>query len=171
MRCRNILVVLSLLLGFVRPSDARRIEHWPFDRLLRESDLIVIANPVTSAETGEKMFSNTWDTDLLTVKTSFKIEAVLKGVYKKENLDILHLRLPTGVKVSDGPLFVSFRTGPCTIRTDSGRKISIGAPTYLLFLKEFVDGRYEFVSGRIDPELSVQEMHQPIKALDPARAD
>jgi hypothetical protein len=40
--------------------------------------------------------------------------------------------------------------------------ISLGAPEYLLFLKLRKDGRYEPVSGRVDPEFSVRELHAPL---------
>jgi hypothetical protein len=34
-------------------------------------------------------------------------------------------------------------------------------PQYLLFLKKRPDGRYEAVSGQIDPSLSAREMYSP----------
>jgi hypothetical protein len=41
-------------------------------------------------------------------------------------------------------------------------KRGVVKPEYLLFLKRGKDGRYEPVSGRIDPVLCVREMYWPL---------
>ena len=58
----------------------------------------------------------------------------------------------------NGPLLVSFRRTSLELRTKEGGKLELGVPSYLLFLKARKDGRYEPVSGRVDPELSVREL-------------
>jgi hypothetical protein len=55
---------------------------------------------------------------------------------------------------------VRFRTKGLSITGKRGA-MGTGRPQYLLFLKKWKDGRYEAVSGQIDPSLSVREMHHP----------
>ena len=38
-------------------------------------------------------------------------------------------------------------------------KAGIGRPEYMLFLRLRPDGRYEAVSGEVDPVLSIRELH------------
>jgi hypothetical protein len=38
-------------------------------------------------------------------------------------------------------------------------KAGLGPPEYMLFLRLRKDGRYEPVSGEIDPALSIRELH------------
>jgi len=80
---------------------------------------------------------------------------------------VLHFRLKEGVIVNDGPSLVRFRTKRgLSIRTKT-IKAAAGKPDYMLFLKRNKDGRYEPVSGRIDPRLSVKEIYSPLwRALD-----
>ena len=40
--------------------------------------------------------------------------------------------------------------------------MDLGKPEYLLFLKKGKGGRYEPVSGRTDPALSVRELFHPL---------
>ena len=58
---------------------------------------------------------------------------------------------------------MAFRTGRINFKTQGG-KYSLGRPAYLLFLKARPDGRYEAVSGQVDPKLSVRETHSPLPA-------
>lgn len=39
--------------------------------------------------------------------------------------------------------------------------MSFGRPEYLLFLKRRQDGKYEPLSGRVDPALSIREVFHP----------
>jgi hypothetical protein len=40
-------------------------------------------------------------------------------------------------------------------------KAELGRPEYMLFLRLRKDGRFEPVSGEVDPVLSVRELHPP----------
>jgi hypothetical protein len=74
-----------------------------------------------------------------------------------------------GHRIENGPLLVTFRTKGIHLEL-AGAPISLGAPEYLLFLKLRKDGRYEPVSGRVDPEFSVRELYTPLPSLlDDAR--
>src|SRR5205807_8754871 len=47
------LLLLVVALAAPCPAPGRGLESWPYKRLLRESDLVVIAYPVASADSGE----------------------------------------------------------------------------------------------------------------------
>jgi hypothetical protein len=146
---------------------ARLVESWPYARLLRESQLVVIARPVATADSGDRTTENPWKVEFLGVNTDFRVEAVLKGTLDGDKLRVLHFRLPKGKRIYNGPGLVSFRMQGITLRTNTGGKVSLAkTPAYLLFLKRGKDGRYEPVSGRIDPISSVREMHQPLREAD-----
>jgi hypothetical protein len=151
-----VTLFLAVLLGTCVPSaSARLIENWPYEKLFKESDLVVIAKATESKDSGEKAKLG-WDTDFIGVNTSFEVQSTLKGKADKK-LTVLHFRVKEGVLLANGPLLVSFRD--TAIEPDlKNAKVALPAPEYMLFLKAAKDGRYEPVSGRIDPELSVREI-------------
>jgi len=156
-----VLAVASLLLMQGLPTSARGLENWPYEKLMKESDLIVIANPTAVEDCSDKTSDNLWKIEFLGVNTTFKIEAVLKGKPAADSIKVLHFKLHDGQLIGSGPLLVSFRLKP--IRLDlKDAHVTLGAPEYMLFLKAGNDGRYEPVSGRIDPELSVRELYPPL---------
>ena len=55
------------------------------------------------------------------------------------------------------------RLEPLTLKART-RKVVVGVPESLLFLRRQADGRCEPVSGRIDPQLAVREVynHPPL---------
>ena len=138
-------------------GHARLVEHWPYDKLLRSSDLVVIAQATSTKDSGEVKAADYWKVKLLGVNTSFAVQAVLKGSHAAKELTVLHYRLERGVSVINGPGLVSFRTGGMSVRTKRGAA-GWKHSQYLLFLRKRSDGRFEPVSGPIDPELSVREV-------------
>jgi hypothetical protein len=82
---------------------------------------------------------------------------VLKGKLDKDKtIKVLHYRLPQGVQCANGPCLVSFRKDRIVLKgVAKGSKVR---PEYLLFLRARPDGRYEPVSGQIDPALSMREL-------------
>jgi hypothetical protein len=156
-------IAVALLATGVEPAAARLIPSWPYDKLFREADLVVLARPVSSADSGEVTKHNSWKVDFVGVNTKFEARAVLKGKLEGGRLTVLHHRLPDGVAVVNGPLLVSFRLRGLFITTNTA-KVGLGRPDYLLFLKKRADGRYEPVSGPVDPELSVREVMPPLPA-------
>jgi hypothetical protein len=82
----------------------------------------------------------------------FKFGGLKKGL---DPNDLLHNA------IRDGPLLAAFRTEAGTGKTGKGWPVR-AAPEYLLFLRRLKDGRYEPVSGRIDPALSVREVSTPL---------
>jgi hypothetical protein len=95
------------------------------------------------------------------VDTTFSVQTVLKGKVEGDMLTVLHYRLEKDVRVDSGPLLVAFRTRGMQVNLRHGQ-LYLGRPSYLLFLKRKNDGRYEMVSGQIDPALAVREMHHPL---------
>jgi hypothetical protein len=156
---------LVLLTAIVTPASGRLIESWPYKKLFKEADLVVIATAKGTEDTAERLKkAGGWDVELVGRNTTFKVEAVLKGKVGGDTFKVLHYRLPEGVLVQNGPLLVSFRTKPIMIvgKIDGeAAKVGLGRPQYMLFLKARKDGRYEPVSGQIDPELSVREVGAP----------
>lgn len=155
--------LLAVLLGVmvVPQVSARRIEAWPYERLLKESDVVVIATALPGKDSGTVWKENPWKVNFIGVETPFTIKVILKGKVAGEKLTVLHYRLEPDVLLADGPLLVQFRTKGIKLETKEA-KIHLGQPDYLLFLKKRADGKYESVSGQVDPELAVKEMYDPL---------
>jgi hypothetical protein len=164
-----IRLVLSLVVGgcLLTPlASARLIESWPYERLLKEADLVVIARATSAADCEDRTTDNRWKAPFLGVNTTFRVESVLKGKARGRSIRVLHFKLKDGVRIVNGPLLVSFRRTSLELRTKEGGKLGLGVPSYLLFLKVRKDGRYEPVSGRVDPELSVRELLPPLETRE-----
>jgi hypothetical protein len=136
----------------------RGVESWPYERLFKEAELVVIANATASADAGEKVKHKDWNTEFIGVNTTFEVRHVIKGKLEGKELKLFHLRAPEGVKIQNGPGFVSFRLKEVWIKGPYG-KMGTGKPAYLLFLKKSKEGRWQAVSGQIDPNGSVREMY------------
>jgi hypothetical protein len=139
----------------------RRIENWPYERLFKESDLAVIATAVSTAEADDRLKDNAWNAEFLGQTTTFIVKSTLKGKLNGDTIKVLHYKLKKEVGSRERPLLVTFRTKGPAIQTKTV-KAALGTPDYLLFLKARKDGRYEPVSGQIDPQLSVREMYWPL---------
>jgi hypothetical protein len=153
-------------LGVLTPTlSARLLENWPYDRLFKEADLVVIARATSTEDCDDKTSDNPWKEEFLGLNTAFSVETVLKGKCKGDKLTVLHFKVRDEVRIANGPLLVSFRTKGTEIVLKGGTKVGLGAPEYILFLKATKDGRFEPVSGRTDPRLSVKEVHSPLSNL------
>jgi hypothetical protein len=95
---------------------------------------------------------------------------VLKGKVEGNQIKVLHFKFgklkksvdtnsPLDAGIVNGPQLVSFRTKPETVTVGNDRRV-LPQPEYLLFLIKGQDGRYEPISGRIDPVLSVKEIYE-----------
>jgi hypothetical protein len=155
----------AFLVVVVAPALARRIENWPYERLFKESDLVLIATAEGTTETKDRFHPREWEVDLIGQETAFKVRTALKGDLKgARKVKVLHYRFPRGVRIEDGPLLVSFRKDPLPLRgTINGTafQTELGRPDYLLFLRARPDGRLELISGQVDPALAVRELHSP----------
>src|SRR5262245_234987 len=112
---RSFLVGLAALLLFVGISPGRQIESWPYDKLFKRADLVLLVKPlsVRDAKEADAAVPPAEDADILAgVVTSFKVLSVVKGEYKQEKFDLIHFRLKEGVQIINGPALVSFHTKP-----------------------------------------------------------
>lgn len=143
---RPMIVVACLAIG-VNAASARVIPNWPYDKLVREADMIVIAMAVGSMDTADVPASDAFKAELIGKETKFSVRAVLKGKLEGESLTLLHFRLK-GLMPPNGPMLISFQI------SDKARP----SPEYLLFLKRRTDGRFEPVAGQVDSVLSVRQI-------------
>jgi hypothetical protein len=154
-----ILLVVGIVVAFpTSTAFGRLIEDWPYERLFKEADLVIIATAEQSAETKDRLKTD-WKVDFLGLNTTFMVQSTLKGKAKANIITVLHFRPPEGVTLEDGPLLVSIRSEQPFVKGE--RKRATSRPEYFLFLRARADGRYEPVSGQIDPALSVREMQSP----------
>jgi hypothetical protein len=158
--CLLLLASALSLLVVAGSLSARLVPDWPVEKLMRESDLVVIARAEANADSGDINRDHGWKVKFIGVNTTFKAEQVLKGKLKGDKLTVLHYRVENGTLIENGPRHVTFRTASFFLHIDGPdpAKVGIPAPQYLLYLRGRKDGRYEPVSGIIDPDLSVQEI-------------
>ena len=171
MPLRSAVILFSLCLS--TPVWARKVESWPYERLMKEADLVVIAHAVSSTPCPD-----TWSENLFRnvafqgVQTTFKVSARLKGTCPA-TVKILHFRLEQDVLLNDGPSLVTFLTKPMMLDVRDARKNGgglqqrqpvrqslVSPPEYLLYLRLRKDGRYEALSGQVDPAFSVRALFQ-----------
>jgi len=142
---------------------ARQIEDWPYDKLFKHADLVIIAKPLAVREAGKDDHAippKGHDEILTGVVTTFEVLHVIKGEYKANKMDLVHFRLKKGVQIGNGPCLVNFPTKAIELRGD-GWAAGVTSD-YMLFLKKSADGRFEPVSGQFDPSLSVKQMMGPL---------
>jgi hypothetical protein len=163
MRRSILLAAAATLTLFSHRAGARALPSWPYERLLKEADVVVIAKASSVTDTGETTRDNPWKAEFVGLNTTFEVQATLKGTVENDKLQVLHYRLKPDVLINNGPTLVSFRLRGMTITTKEA-KVELGKPSYLLFLKKRKDRRYEPVSGQVDPALSVREMYRPLPA-------
>lgn len=140
----------------------RGIQTYTYEELFKEADLVVFAHPLKTEATDDK-----WESGHLKFtgqNTTLIVAHTLKGDADDEQIRVLHFKIamldPRGVM--NGPLLMTFKIDPRLVEFGSG-------PEYLLFLKKTKDGRYEPVSGRFDPVLSIKEITQPGELPDPPK--
>ncbi|MDC0144339.1 hypothetical protein OAK45_07410 [Verrucomicrobia bacterium] len=171
---KNIIAVALFCMLIVSEVSARKVEDWPYERLFKESDLVIIAHVqgwgVNKKEWNEKFFDKG---RFEGVKTIFGAAFTLKGD-PPLCIWLNHFRYKEGVaRYNDGPGLVAFLKKPILIELkqaeDKKGKLQqlskglkkISQPEYLLFLKKHKDGVYEPVSGQLDASFSVRAMDPP----------
>jgi len=155
----SALVCLTLISNL----DARQIDLWPYDRLEKEADLIVIGIPDNSLDTGEIVHGSLWQKDFLGVNTTLKVRGVLKGRFRNPDIMVFHLRKPETMILENGPYLATFNLQPIEQILPGGKR-QMAKREYLLFLKKRKDGRYEPVSGPLDSAHAIREMNLPVSA-------
>ncbi|MEO1996577.1 MAG: hypothetical protein ABGZ17_15020, partial [Planctomycetaceae bacterium] len=133
----------------------------------------VIAHAVSSVS-GQDTWSESLFRDVAFqgVETTFKVSSRLKGTCPAA-VKMLHFRFEKAMLLNDGPSLVTFLTKPMMldvrdVREDDGvlkqrqqfRQSLVSPPEYLLYLRLRKDGRYEALSGQVDPAFSVRALFQ-----------
>ena len=171
---KNIIAFTLFCMLIVSEVSARKVENWPYERLFKESDLVVIAHVqgwgVTKKEWNEKFFDKG---RFEGAKTIFGASFVLKGD-PPLCIWLNHFRYKeSAVRYNDGPGLVAFLKEPLLVELKStknqkgkleqpdGGLRKISQPEYLLFLKKHKDGMYEPVSGQLDASFSVRALFPP----------
>ena len=174
MKNRIFAIAVAIVFGISAISSARQIEIFPYEKLLKEADLVVIARAVSTVPSEDKWEAAIFERDRFAgLETTFEVATVLKGK-SADSFKLLHFQYKARAKpFNDGPAMVSFLTEPLSIDIRPTRKIddeglerleplkrksSTSAPEYLLFLKRRADGRFEAVSGQVDPDSSVSTL-------------
>jgi hypothetical protein len=162
-RIASWLIAVTLILSF-GTAHGRFIESWPYARLFKTADLVIIAKALSVCDAPEvdkaTPLPREWD-HLVAVVTTLKVEYVVKGDYKDDRLKLVHFRLKKGSLIINGPLLAKFSTKPQ--RFEGPRwSASFGQPDYMVFLKKTKDGHFECVSGQYDSELSVKQILSPL---------
>jgi hypothetical protein len=147
---------------------------WSYDRLFKEADLVVIAVPAGEERADDAFGEHPWDLEVVGLNTTFEVKHTLKGKADGKQVKMLHFRFadppkgkfadpPKGkfVGLINGPGFVAVRRQSLTVR-EGDRPLYLPAPEYLLFLRRLKDGRYEPVSGKVDPNIAVRELSEPL---------
>ena len=161
------LVCAACFLVYPSAAPARLIKVWNYDKLLKEADLVVLAVAVRTEKADYEPPDHSWPRELVAQNTTLKVRGTLKGKAEGENIKVLHFKFGEYKKgfehdgIFDGPNFVEFRVGPVTKGTGKEKRIITPAQEYLLFLKKTKDGRYEPVSGQVDPVDSIREVSYP----------
>jgi Leucine Rich repeat len=152
-------------------ASARLLESWPYKRLFKESDLIVLAAATSTEKADDSFVDRRWPLEFAGLNTTFEVKQVVHGKDPGKKIKVLHFRFgevrkefkkDTGqLAIVDGPMFVGFRTKAFTIKRGNNT-IEAPQPEYMLFLKKLKDDRYEPISGKIDPQLSVTAIFDPL---------
>ena len=164
------LAILLIVCFSPTTTLARKLEHGLYERLIVESDLVVIATPI-----GFASWEGEWPDPLCdkerfeSLETIFHTNATING----EAVTCIHFvhfhYNKEVVPYNDGPTFVSssaklglIKTRPSD-RTDGDlqalkvkREVKPNNAQCLLFLKKREDRTYQAVSGQMDPIFSVR---------------
>jgi hypothetical protein len=138
----NKVVLFTLLTGLFGSATGRLLEKdWSFQEMFDKSELIVIAEPVSTKETHEHRVlpDVSPPTRVVGLSTEFEARLVLKGS-KEIRTFVLHHYRPEQEETSiNEPALVTFKGKQHT--------------PFLLFLIKEPDGRYAPVTGQTDPGL------------------
>ena len=164
MRMKTWVSIVSITLMGIG-AFARIHEHWSYERLRKEADLIVIATPISVRDTAERTTfpdvvrvdandTNAFARSLMPpnlipaigVEATFEVLSVLKGVASGKTFVFHHLReAEKSNRVTYGGL------GLVTFEAKEKKR-------FLLFLKRESDGRYAPLTGFTDAVLGVKDL-------------
>lgn len=168
---KHVSLAAMSFLVFAAFASGRPMEGWPYEKLLEESDLVVIATAVSVEEVQVPVQDQpqAFRGDIAPQVTNFSVRAVIKGQLAGADLSVLHYRPDPGAAFLNGPSLVSFRH-EVILLDGKNTKVRREPPEYLLFLKKGTHDRYEPVSGQIDPVFSVRQLHDSLPYWVPQRS-
>lgn len=155
------------------PSFGRLVPVWPYEKLVAESDVVAIVEPLENKPAKDTFPGYTYGhttNDFAATDTRFRVHAVfkMKGDAPKE-LTVLHFSYSTNVTlIANGASFIRFLTGPLQYEKRAlkdgkpvgGITMFHQQPMWLAFLKRREDGRFEPVTGHYDSAYSFRELHE-----------
>ena len=148
-RMTKLALVGALCLFCAQVGHARLLEDWSYEKLSKHSDLVVIAEAVRVEPTKDTLSAPQWkEIEWGGRNTILKVKSAIKGKPENDQITVLHFRIDNikGNVLIDGPLLASFKK----------------KREYMPFLKRRSDGRFELVSGQIDPVLAIREVSLPL---------
>ncbi len=162
MSARTLTVFVTVLISadiFSASIYGRQIDDWPYEKLAKEADLILVAKAISTDDAAADVADKPPRDYLVGVISSFQVKYVIKGALQTKKISVFHYRLnlKEGQEIGDGPLLVSFQAKESRVRREWGTTV-LAPPEYMMFLKKRNDGRYECVSGQFDPSLSVRQV-------------
>jgi len=134
---RLLFFACTFLLVSTGSASARVVRHWSYQELLDKSDLVVIATPLATTDTEERIdLPGLAAQRVVGVETEFAVFVVLKGDKSLKKFSLHHYRADGMMMVPNGPSLVSFTPGE---------------KTFIAFLVREADGRYAPTVGQVDP--------------------
>jgi hypothetical protein len=133
-----IIAVLMFATAFL--AQARLMRTWTYQELFDQADLVVIAKPAATQDTGEQaVLPNIAPEVRVTgLSTDFDVGVVMKGDKSLKKFVLHHYRLTNPKELMmNGPSLASFDPKAYS--------------RFLLFLHRESDGRYAPISGQTDP--------------------
>jgi hypothetical protein len=141
---------------------------WPYEKLFKHADLVVIVRPIRVREALAKDAPKPprdYETRWTAIITTFEVLSVVKGTHENRRLTICHFMWhPKARRVNNGPELACFHN-----RAEEGETVKssgVKKKDYMLFLKKDKAGRLEFVSGPINPDVSVIELQRGTSSDD-----
>ncbi|MFO0864522.1 MAG: hypothetical protein U0744_07710 [Gemmataceae bacterium] len=160
---RTVFCVILLFLAIGGQVYGRFITPWPYRQLTESSTVVVIGTRTKQFEVPVSFTDKRWPLKFQGIVTVFEVQHVVKGEPREKQIEILHFKavLPRDSDaIEDGPMLVDFSSKDTLPNGQRGGREQ-ERQEFLLFLKLSDGGRYEPVSGRIDPVLSVRRLRSP----------
>jgi hypothetical protein len=131
MTFRVSLLAIVLLFLSSSPASSRITEYWPYKRLFKEADLVVIATAQKASKAKDRFEDDLWPLEFVGINTVFQVEYCVKGKLTEKRIVVLHFRFGGLTRkekkektprefIIDGPSFLHFRLKETTVRPANG---------------------------------------------------
>src|SRR5258708_17493197 len=86
---------VAIALSTVYPTAvcSRQIEDWPYDKLFKQAELVVVAKVTSVEDAGKRVTDKPPAEYLLGVITAFEVQYAIKGDLTGKKLTVFHYRL------------------------------------------------------------------------------